>query len=279
MRKIAIIGTAPSAVHAPWKDDTWERWVVGYGHTENIDRVIEPHRMAAETPDRGKGLTEECRKWHESGAEIWGLFPIEGVDVKPIPSREIAERWGTFFIKSSFSWAMFMAILELRPEPGRGENNGDEIALFGVDMEFGTEYRYQLIGLRHCMAMAKELGVKISRLADSGIAFEPIPYPMWQDDPINAKARLKQEKTAEIYEQAKDAHQAAVVEMECLRRARQELHALKDANLPQAITLRIVELAEQMEEAGKTIPEKRDAVAYWQGCKDEIDWLMDYLQP
>lgn len=45
MRKIAIIGAAESADHAPWYDPTWEIWThaVTSGRCKRIDRVFEMH--------------------------------------------------------------------------------------------------------------------------------------------------------------------------------------------------------------------------------------------
>jgi len=90
---------------------------------------------------------------------------------------------------------MALAIDELRPADG--EPVVGEIAVFGVDMEAGTEYQQQRGGFRHFMDLARFLGIRVTRLADTGLSYEPIPYPLWQDDPLLAKLARRERETSQ----------------------------------------------------------------------------------
>ena len=88
---------------------------------------------------------------------------------------------------------MALAIAELRPKDGPPVEG--EIGIWGVEMEHGTEYREQRVGFRHFIDLAKEIGIPVTRLVSGGLAYEPVPSPFWQDDPLLSKLAKRTQET------------------------------------------------------------------------------------
>ena len=198
MRKIALIGTGASGVEGPYDDESYEIWGVAsrFPYVTRADRWFELHRMNGET----QAWQDNWRKaMHNSGlgreVELLMFYPEPelGPKVAAYPYQRITARFGTYFMTSSFSWMLALAIDELRPKGG--EPVPGELGIWGVDMEYGTEYRQQRAGFRHFVDLARVMGVAISRFADSGLSFEPVPYPLWQDDPLINKLEKRNRET------------------------------------------------------------------------------------
>ena len=157
-------------------------------------RWFELHRLDGET----KAWAEQWRKAirvfsHDVELIMFYPEPDLGPHVSTYPHERITARFGTYFMTSSFAWMMALAIDELRPL--NGDPIDGEIAIFGVEMEYGTEYRQQRAGFRHFIDLAKVLGIKVTVMASGGLAYEPVPYPFWQDDPLLNKLELRSEDT------------------------------------------------------------------------------------
>jgi len=192
------------------------------------------------------------------------------------PHKKIVDRFGTYFMTSTFSWMMALAIDELRPEhalPIEGE-----ISIYGVDMEYGTEYRQQRSGFQHFIHLAKALGIEVTRLADSGLAYDPVPYPMWQDDPLLAKLafrnagvknRLKELDAGRHATQTMMAQCAAIIDI--VERSKTEPGFDWDKKLEENRT-RLVALTDTSAETSRYI-------VNLEGQDSEQQWLNDYLQP
>src|SRR3990167_10067059 len=45
-------------------------------------------------------------------------------------------------------------------------------------------------GFRAFISIAHALGIDVLRPAESGLSYDPVPYPMWQDDPMLCKVDL-----------------------------------------------------------------------------------------
>ncbi len=278
-RRICITGTAASAQYTPWDDESVEIWAVGYGHTERLTRHIEPHRMAAETPVRREGLLSELKAYAKRGVEVWSICPVEGVATHGIPADALLKRFGTYFMTSSFSWAMALALFEMME---RGIVPGDTILLRGVDMEFGTEYRAQRSGLRHFIEVARLLGVEVDRLVDSGIVYDPIPYPVWQDDPLTAKTFLLRDQQGDIRDRAcldrAEAERRVAGCNRAIAELRTVLHGAEgDARTP--LVGRIAEITQERDETAATLPQLRAEEAHAAGALKTIEFYLDYLQP
>jgi hypothetical protein len=165
---------------------------------------------------------------------------------------------------------MAMAIDELRPlnkEPVEGE-----LAIYGVDMEYGTEYAQQRAGFRHFIEVARILGIPVTRLNSTGLSYEPVPYPMWQDDPLLCKLELRQSlsrrKLDELdvtirHTRTMIAQNKAVIE------------ALgKYANTADEIERLETELADLMQCSAAISKD----IVHWTAVNEEQDWLHGYLQ-
>lgn len=198
VRRIALIGTASSGALAPYDDMTWEIWGVSARglYVTRANRWFELHRLNGEPLDWANNWRAAMRAFTGDIAEVLMLYPEPDLapNVIQYPHKKICERFETYFMTSTFAWMMALAIDEMAPL-GRMAAPGNEIGIWGVDMEYGTEYRQQRVGFRHFIGLARQLGIKVSRLASSGLAYEPVPYPLWQDDPLSAKIELRNKNT------------------------------------------------------------------------------------
>lgn len=270
-RRVALVGTAPSSIHAPIKDPSWDIWGVGFRgeHMTRVTRWYELHRLAglADGPD----WNDLCRKWAED-CEMWMIWPEDfGPSVRQFPAKEIAEKYGTFFMTSSFAWMLAHAIEEMRPDGMRVEN-GDEIGIWGVDMEYGTEYREQRAGVRHFTALAKALGIKVTLLVNGGVIYEPVPYPFWQDDPLLQKVDYRTKALGAKLAEATGAVDAALARLERIAGAREVAKAVEDAAL-------IAKLDGEEKLLRGMLPKLQTDAAMLRGALDELAWTADYLRP
>ncbi len=256
LKKIALVGTAPSSVHAPFDDPSWQIWGVGFrgDHVTRADRWFEIHRLAGEDPEWAKSWRESICKWG-ADCELMMFYPEEDLgNVTTYPIERISKRFGTYFMTSTFSWMMALAIDQLRPKDG--DPIDGEIGLWGVDMEYNTEYKNQRSGLRHFMDVARVLDIPITRLASSGIAFEPTPYPLIQDDPLIQKLDLRQRETAAMLADRRDV----------LRRT-ETMIAVDSALGKDTASLEL--MASNL--AGE--------ITHLEGVAAEQNWFDDYLRP
>lgn len=276
MKRIALVGTAPSRASAPYDDPSVEIWGVGNRapQVKRANRWFELHRLDGEPPDWQVEWRKAIKSWPQD-FELYMFYPEPGLVDKVVQYQTgpIAAKYGTFFMTSSFSWMMALAIEEIlaTKEPG-------EILLFGVDMEFGTEYREQRVGLRHFIEVAKLAGIAVTRVASSGLAYEPIPYPLWQDDPLLSKIKLRSDwadeqltpmrKTAEMYQSMVDQNSGIL-------RILKEMKMSEEFDIDARIKMTEEEVASCQEKLKCT----EVAIAKMEGMRDEQAWMHDYLMP
>ena len=185
MRKIALLGTSATSQQAPFDDESWEIWGVSAraSHVIRADRWFELHRLDGE-PEAFQ------QAWREQVGQSMGDTPLYMIWPEPdlarnivtYPVDRIVSRFGSYFLTSTFAWMWAMAIDELRPLDGPPVDG--EMGYWGVDMEYGSEYVEQRAGFRHFKELARFVGIGITQLNTSGLAYDPVPYPMWQDDPL-----------------------------------------------------------------------------------------------
>jgi len=272
-RKIALVGTAPSAAFAPIDDPSYEIWGVGFRgeHITRCTRWFEIHRL--DSLHDGPEWRPLLRKWAKD-CELVMFWPETlGPKVMQYPVEEIKNRFGTYFMTSSLSWMMALAIHE--NDHGRPVS---EIGIWGVDMEFGVEYREQRFGLRHFLEMAKVAGITTKLLTNSGIVYEPVPYPFWQDDPLTTKLKLRREGV-----QGKIAEDKRVIEVSVSRIGQinaviEELLKIKSID-EKYRRPRIEKLTKEGEALKRTLPTTQQHLAYHEGALEEIEWQEDYLKP
>ena len=270
-RKIALVGTAASGEHAPYDDPSWEIWGVSSKakYVTRADRWFELHRLSGEP-------NEWMARWRDQLADVakdaplFMLYPsIEGAIAYPFD--HITARFGTYFMTSSFAWMMALAIDELRPADGPPV--GGEIAIFGVDMEYGSEYVQQRVGFRHFLDLARSWGIGITRLASSGLAYEPIPYPMCQDDPLLNKLDKRQvESRGQL-----DLVEASIATAE--RMIAQNVSVLEVLDKYGDAEEDIARLEKETSGLIESAEDMKKNLIRWETAATEQQWLRDYLSP
>ncbi len=277
-RRVAMVGTAPSSEHAPINDKSWEIQGVGYRgeHMTRADRWFEIHRLDGlrDGPDWRPLL----RKWAKD-CELVMFWPEPlGPKVMQYPVERIKNRFGTYFMTSSFAWMLALAIDE--------HTNGkpiDEIGLWGVDMEYGTEYREQRAGVRHFIALAREVGIKTTMLVNGGLLYEPVPYPFWTDDPLMQKLAHRREGVENERADSRRVLGAGNARIGQINAAVKELEKIDGQ--PNTFTVsdycqeRIQKLKREAEGLAAKAPGMQESVSYCMGVLSEIDWQTDYLRP
>jgi hypothetical protein len=195
-RHICMVGTAASRVSAPVNDPAVEIWgVSSRGNLSRADRWFELHPIdytfeQAGEPDSWRKALKEFTK---DIPELWMLFPEFDLHerVMVYPLERIKERFGTYHMGSTFSWMTALAIDELAPIDKDGTRHfaepGSKISFYGIDMEYGSEYEEQRKGFKAMMSIAKQLGIEVHNVLSGGLIYEPVPYPMWQLDPLICK--------------------------------------------------------------------------------------------
>ncbi|KKL12690.1 hypothetical protein LCGC14_2533240 [marine sediment metagenome] len=274
MRKIALVGTSESGVEAPYSDESWEIWgVAGRGaHATRATRWFELHRLDGESEDWSKQWRKAIKEFSQD-VELYMFYPEPdlGPTVINYPYDRIVDRFGTYFMTSSFAWMMALAIDELRPI-GADAVEG-EIGIWGVDMEYGTEYRQQRAGFRHFMDVARFANVPVSRFANTGLSFDPVPYPLWQDDPLlnklDQRQKLSREKVTSYSESIQHtrtmiAQNNAMIEM---------LRKYPDTEEE------VARLEKELESLMSTSGSISKDIVRWTAVEDEQAWLRDYLSP
>lgn len=276
MKRIALVGTAPSRIRAPFDDATVEIWGVGNRAPEvkRATRWFELHRLDGEEPDWQIDWRKAVKAWPQD-AELWMFYPEPDLAEKVVHFKPetLAAKYGTYFMTSSFSWMMAQAIEEILATGKQGE-----ILLYGVDMEYGTEYREQRNGLRHFMQVAKLLGVKVTIVVASGLAFEPIPYPLWQDDPLLAKLKLRSDLVDANLEPARNnfgVYKSMVDQNKGILRILKEMKVSEEFD----IDARIKMTEEEIDNGRERLRECEISIAKMEGGREEQSWMHDYLMP
>jgi len=278
LRKIALIGTASSAEKAPYNDDSWEIWGVSArgNYVTRANRWFELHRLDGE-PEDWADLWRKTMKTFTHDVELLMLYPENdlGPLVNPYPTQRISERFGTYFMTSSFAWMMALAIDELRPEDGSSVEG--EIGIWGVEMEYATEYKQQRNGFRHFIDLARVLGIKVTRLASGGLSYEPVPYPLWQDDPLLNKLQLRSQQTKGKLDEYQDSlrmirslitqNKSAIEEIE-----KSKVKGYRRSERLQKLEKETKDLYETSSKLSKDITES-------EGMNEEQRWMLDYLTP
>ncbi len=276
MRKIALIGTAESGSRGPYDDKSWEIWGVSSRakYVTRVTRWFELHRIDGEG-DEWAANWRAALKVFCHDAELWMFEPEPDLAPKVMayPTGRIIDRFGTFHMTSSFAWMMALAIDELRPVGGNPVDG--EIGIWGVEMEYETEYREQRSGFRHFIDLAHFAGIKVTRLSTGGLAYEPVPYPFWQDDPLMCKlaqrtkhtsGQLKKFDTSLRMTRTMIAQNRAVIE---------EINRSKKKGYRRA--KRLVAVEEELAGLMETSANLSKEIVQAEGANEEQRWFKDYL--
>lgn len=283
-RKIALIGTASSGAKGPFKDATWECWGVSSRapYFARADRWFEIHNLNGEPQDWADKWREQMKATLADVPVIYMIYPEPILpSVQRFPVDAMVDRFGSFFMSSTFSWMMAQAIDEMAPLDANGRPTiapvGSEIAVFGVDMEYGTEYAEQRAGFRHFMELAKSLGIAVTRLTSTGLSYDPIPYPMIQDDPLLAKLAMRTTEAANKRAAYNDSLMR-LQEMQASNRAVRTMigQTMQEGWNPAAVTKM---LEDEYEAVDKSIVTISKDLVFLDGTLAEQSWLAGYLRP
>lgn len=278
MRKIALVGTAESGAKAPFGDDSYEIWGVSAraACVTRADRWFELHRIGGE-PEDWQQHWRKTIKAHSHDVTLYMLYPEFDLGPKVVayPHERIVQRFGTFFMTSSFAWMMALAIDELRPLNEKSIDG--EIAIFGVEMEYGTEYAQQRVGFRHFMDLARVLGIGITRLLASGLSYEPVPYPMWKDDPLLNKLGQRQELSKRQLRNFDESirHTRTLIAQNRALLEEIDNFGNRDYDAGKRRDFLERELSGLMETSATLSKD----IVHWTAIEEEQKWLCDYLAP
>jgi hypothetical protein len=213
--KIALIGSAPSSIElGPYKDasyakyaqgkvqaypptphieEEWEIWACSpgaYGVVERATRWFEVHRWEPGAPWFSPEYCQFLRNF--KGPVYTGRKVDELPNSVVYPLEEVLAEFGPFFLTSSLSLMLAMAILEIDRS---GHPKQDcTIGLWGVDMAATEEYGYQRAGCQHFIELAYDRGIGIYVPPESDL-LRPMPvYGIceWDHNYIKATARMKE---------------------------------------------------------------------------------------
>lgn len=284
-RRIAMVGTASSGEGAPYDDKRFEIWGVSAraGYVTRANRWFELHCLDGEAPDWAASWRKTMKEFTGDIPEVLMFWPEPDLAppgvVKRYPHETIAKRFGTYFMSSTFSWMMALAIDEMRPlSPdgyARAYNNGDTIMIRGVDMEAGTEYRSQRSGFRHFIEVAKSLGIDVDRDVAGGLIWEPTPYPFLQDDPHINKLERRGKQVADGITRITGTLETARVQIAQNRAILYEIDAIKQPDYDEAKRRNV--LVTEMDAYQKTQRKCMDDLIAYRAVGAEIDWHLDYL--
>lgn len=159
-RKVAIVGTSGTRIHAPYDDKRWEIWTLN--HRTDLftrsDRHFELHDLKRPIGiEYIDFLKDRCVYLAESKKEL--------PDALIYPKEKIIAEFGDFFT-NSVSWMIALAIFE----------DVGEIGLWGVDMALNFEYGYQKASVLYFIGFALGRKIKITAAKYSKI-FEGVSAP------------------------------------------------------------------------------------------------------
>lgn len=183
--KVAILGTAPHFVKAPFGDPSWEIWgtnpITGYGDLPRWDRWFELH--SDESIDTYPGH----RDWLKAAVNpVYLRKPSPEISFGiEYPLAQMVQRYGTWFFTSSIAYMMAFAI---------ALEGVTDIALFGVDCAHESEYASQKPGVRFFVQVATMAGIRVSMPAEAEVA---VPGRLYCYDDGRSILRMKAEQQVE----------------------------------------------------------------------------------
>ena len=182
--KVAIVGSAPHKVDAPFDDKAWSIWACAPANIDlpRWDEWFEIHTYA-DCVTRYPGYLQFLQA--AGGRPVW-----VAMDHKDIPaaigfdSRKLFREFGMEFFGegtggSTVAYMMAEAIY-------RGAN---EIALYGIDMATSSEYWTQRAGCMHFATIAKLRGIKVTIHPSSALLRSPSPYGVHTPSYVEANIR------------------------------------------------------------------------------------------
>ena len=182
-KKVAIIGTTPHRVKAPYGDLSWEIWAQAQPDLPRWNRWFEIH---------------DLKVIQEKFAYVWtwmksqdGSRPIYLREPHPeikgslaYPRQRMIDRFDTWHFTSTVAFELAMAI----------DEGFTDIAMFGIDMADETEYKEQKPGCRTMVTIAKMLGISVSVPPECELLVPSKLYALDDPDPSIARLKLKRQE-------------------------------------------------------------------------------------
>lgn len=150
--RVAVVGAAPSAALAPYRDPSWQVWALPWrNRTPGIARFFEMHDRARwPTGDHGERYLARLRALTVPVAMIRQHPDIPTSE--PYPLAMVADCIGRDYFASSIAYMVALAVTE----------RADEIGLWGVDMDAEDEYRQQRPNLEWLLGLAEGRGIRVT---------------------------------------------------------------------------------------------------------------------
>lgn len=197
MKRVAIVGTAPSWKQCPWDDPGLEIWSLNDAWTLNLPRIsrwFELHPLdhlhyrkrenrvvyAEDVPHGFYVRPEGHLEWLQEQARTIPVYlqdaPPQGwpVNAQRFPLEAMETMFGTYWA-SGPSYMVALAIAE----------GFQEIQIWGIHLETEQEYRDQKSNFEHILGIARGKGIKVVMAEASPVmkhgwkyGYEPKPRPL-----------------------------------------------------------------------------------------------------
>jgi hypothetical protein len=165
VRKIALIGTAPTVRFAPWTDPSWEVWAHASAgrFCKRVDRFFDLHpaHVYRETRKNGQADYFAWLQGLRTPIYMQDKVPAIPASVRYPKERILAEF--PRYMSSTFAWMVALALTE----------GATTLGVFGIHYQFGSEYAEQRAGAEFWLGLAAGRGVQIVNPEGSPLLREP----------------------------------------------------------------------------------------------------------
>lgn len=231
-RKVAVVGTAPSYIEAPYSDPDWEVWGCNgfWSLAPRWDRWFEMHTPETESIAGTYGpeyvaFLGSCRKpVYMQDAVTWVpssvRYPVEAM------VKEFGNVWAC-----TPAYMLALAIHE----------DFQEIGIYGIDLTAGDEYVVQREWLQRLVGIALGKGVTVT-FPESGSSLEGLGY-RYGYEPVPAVPGAVSELARKEQTLALKHREQATLGMNQAEGARRALEGIKRALAGGRLTTELVEAA------------------------------------
>lgn len=196
-KKIAVVGTCPSRMSAPFADMSWDIWTIGPGgkNSNRWSTLFEIHGSGTWPEGFAEYLQE--LKAEKPPKRIFTESPMPDWPANVVyPQETLFAKYGRKWFTSSISYALALAL----------EENVTELGIFGIDLESGEEYKSQFDGCRYFLDLARLAGVNLVMPVGCGLLRDPIPYPNSFETHLAMTLQSKSEYLNQIVSGKRAAH-------------------------------------------------------------------------
>lgn len=162
LRKIALIGSAPTIAHAPWHDPSWEIWAHATCHhlCLRADRYFDLHPWEWITGKHVPGYVEFLQ---QTTVPVYMQRRHKEVPQSYRYPRERVESEFRPYFTSHAAWMMALALTE----------GVTHIGLWGIHYEHDVEHKAQRAGCEYWVGVCEGRGVQVVIPTGSPVCREP----------------------------------------------------------------------------------------------------------